>query len=246
MNVPLDITGDQLLAFSRNSRLTLAWPVFTSEPDDSKAPPDTPDPASLSGGKANEKPDKRWKIQLAVSEFAGGRWREKRVSDGALYTDFAPAAAYQRGADQLLRVVARRRRRRSPASMPDGYVGSFALTGCKGVPEPQQGGALPLQLYPRFVEHGAGRRPVRPADPRRRRGAGDQSGCTSALTAAIVGPDAVGLFNVTYPMQVTGDRLAGRRGWSCGAATRRERRPRRTRPGDPGRCRSARSALLLR
>src|SRR6266545_6931311 len=87
--VPLDITGEQLLAFSRNSRLTLAWPVFTSEPDDSKSPPDTPDPASLSGGKSNDNPDKRWKIQLAVSEYADGRWREKRVSAGALYTTFA-------------------------------------------------------------------------------------------------------------------------------------------------------------
>ncbi|TDP92928.1 neuraminidase-like domain-containing protein [Labedaea rhizosphaerae] len=148
--VPLDITGDQLLAFSRNSRLTLAWPVFTSEPDDKKNPPDTPDPASLGGGKANDKPDKRWKIQLAVSEYAGGRWREKRISHDGLHTLFGPTQydpshfnffVWALGATQAITCFS-----------PGGYLGSFALTGCKGYPEPQQGGSLAMQLYPRFKD----------------------------------------------------------------------------------------------
>ncbi|MEV7099475.1 neuraminidase-like domain-containing protein [Amycolatopsis sp. NPDC051045] len=198
--VPLDIAGDQLLAFSRNSRLTLAWPVFTSVPDDSKAPPDTPDPASLGGGKANDKPDKRWKIQLAVSEYAGGRWREKKVSDGALYTEFAPEQynavqfnffVWAFGATQAITCFS-----------PGGYLGSFALTGCKGVPEPQQGGSLAFQLYPRFTDTELVADRFTPLP--------DHIGEELAVRLLpglpeqkILNQTPAGRFDVTYPFQVT-------------------------------------------
>ena len=77
--VPLDITGNHLLAFERNSRLTLAWPVFTIEPETEK-PLDTPDPLPA---EATPVRTKRRKIQLAVSERAkesGGRRRSPRAT----------------------------------------------------------------------------------------------------------------------------------------------------------------------
>ncbi|GGN81511.1 hypothetical protein GCM10011579_068170 [Streptomyces albiflavescens] len=198
--VPLDITGDQLLAFDRNSRLTLAWPLFTEEPDSSKAPPDTPDPNSLSGGKSNDKPDKRWKIQLTVSEYAGGRWREKKVSQGALYTSFGQALPDQRqfnffvwtlGATQAISCFS-----------PSGFVGSFALTGCKGYPEPRQGGSMTGWLFPRFadteldsgrfmeLEHYAGGELAILQLP----------GQNAQL---ILQQTPAGLFDVAYPLQMT-------------------------------------------
>src|SRR5215471_8683147 len=84
--VDLDITGDHLLAFDRNSRLTLAWPIFTEETDPDQgakipAPGDIP-----AGGQDTEKPRKHWKIQLAVSERAGSKWLPKKVSKDALYS----------------------------------------------------------------------------------------------------------------------------------------------------------------
>ena len=85
--VDLDITGDHLLAFDRNSRLTLAWPIFTSEADDSTTTK-VPNPATgiPAGGLPTEKPRKHWKIQLALSERAGTKWLPKKVSKDALYS----------------------------------------------------------------------------------------------------------------------------------------------------------------
>ncbi len=198
--VPLDITGEQLLAFSRNSRLTLAWPVFTSEPDDSKSPPDTPDPASLSGGKSNDNPDKRWKIQLAVSEYADGRWREKRVSAGALYTTFAQTQPEESqfnffswgvGANQAISCFA-----------PYGFLGSFALTGCKGYPEPHQYGSMNAPLFPRFAhaELDAGRFAELSAFTGGELAIRMLPGQPGQL---ILGKTPAGPFTVTYPLQIT-------------------------------------------
>ncbi|NTW39553.1 MAG: hypothetical protein HGA44_06625, partial [Cellulomonadaceae bacterium] len=198
--VPLDIGPDQLLAFSRNSRLTLAWPQFMQEPDIDSAPPDTPDPATLSGGKANSKPRKRWKVQLAVSELSDGHWREKRVSFGALYTDFSdspPATSsfnffvWGLGANQAVSCVG-----------PGGYLGSFALTGCKGVPEAQQGGSMPGWLLPWFVNTDL------------QAGVFVEQGTSVGGELAVKdqpysGPDQIlaktpaGVFGVTYPLQMT-------------------------------------------
>jgi hypothetical protein len=144
--VDLDIAGDQLLAFDRNSRLTLAWPVFTEESDQDQDPPNTPKPDEIpAGGKANEKPRKRWKIQIAVSERAGAKWLPKKVSKNALYSpgggyvnDLPPTQTYNffvwnlGSAGQAI----------SCSNIGGaGWVGSFALTGCKGYPEANQGGA---------------------------------------------------------------------------------------------------------
>ncbi|MFG3092814.1 neuraminidase-like domain-containing protein [Streptomyces antibioticus] len=197
--VPIDITGEHLLAFDRNGRLTLAWPVFTEEPDTSKEPPATPDPASLGGGQPNDKPDKRWKIQLAVSERVNGQWRPKRVSQSHLVSPFAPDLpplqefnffAWGLGSQQAITCVG-----------PHGGLGSFALTGCKGHPEAMPGGTLSAQLYPRFAdtELRAGRFEEANQD------AGDDLTVVQFLeviTSEILGATP-GQFKITYPLQIS-------------------------------------------
>lgn len=197
--VPIDITGEHLLAFDRNSRLTVAWPVFTEEPDSSAAPPDTPDPASLGGGQPNDKPNKRWKIQLAVSERANGEWRPKRVSHGFLATDFAQDLpkvnefnffAWGLGNSQAITCVG-----------PYGALGSFALTGCKGYPEPTSGSAINGVFYPRFVDTEllAGRFTEADQD------ATDDLTVVQLLEVMktqILGATP-GQFKITYPMQMS-------------------------------------------
>ncbi len=92
--VELDITGDHLLAFMRNNRLCLAWPVFSEEPDrnqKAKIPNSAPTPEGGEGVPI-DKPRRKLKIQLAISEFANKKWQPKKISaDGiltpAVYTD---------------------------------------------------------------------------------------------------------------------------------------------------------------
>jgi hypothetical protein len=197
--VPLDIAGDHLLAFDRNDRLTLAWPVFSSEPDESKSPPDTPDPAGLSGGKANDKPDKHWLIQLAISELSGDTWRPKKVSKGSLATAFMPDPPDAKefnffvwgfGAGQSITCVG-----------PGGIVGSFALTGCKGYPEPTGSTGFGGFLLPRFKD----------AALQANRFAELNQDATDDLTmiglqnlnGSLILNQTPGRYSVTYPMQMT-------------------------------------------
>jgi hypothetical protein len=82
--VELDITGDHLLAFVRNNRLSLAWPVFTEESDpvqQSTVPDSTPGTVVN-----NEKPKRKLKIQLAISEFANKKWQPKKISKDGILT----------------------------------------------------------------------------------------------------------------------------------------------------------------
>ena len=84
--VELDITGDHLLAFVRNNRLCLVWPIFSEEPDPnpkSKIPASTATPAG-NDGVALDKPKKKLKIQLAISEFANKKWQPKKISNDAI------------------------------------------------------------------------------------------------------------------------------------------------------------------
>src|SRR4030095_12953775 len=83
--VELDITGDHLLAFMRNSRLHLAWPMFSEEANpnqESTIPPVSSETAIL----PNDKPGKKLKIQIAISEFSNKKWQPKRVSKDAILT----------------------------------------------------------------------------------------------------------------------------------------------------------------
>ncbi|TDB67508.1 Tc toxin subunit A-related protein [Arundinibacter roseus] len=87
--VPLEISSNQLLAFKRNSRLHLAWPVFTEETNEDQIP--TTPAVSGSNNTPSSKlniPEKRLKIQLAISQFANNQWKPKKISQSAITTDF--------------------------------------------------------------------------------------------------------------------------------------------------------------
>jgi hypothetical protein len=160
--VPLDIAGDHLLAFDRNSRLTLAWPVLSQDPDNATQPT-IPDPNSIgSGGQPTDPPMKRWKIQLAVSELEHAGWTPKKVSQGALY--WPPGTAsyaatlpdpdqfhfFEYGAlgavGQAITCMVSNKDDTSSE-----ILGSFALTGCKGYPEANPSLGYGVALSPRFA-----------------------------------------------------------------------------------------------
>ncbi len=82
--VELDITGDHLLAFVRNNRLSLAWPVFSEEPDPDQGAT-LPD-QSKSTEQSVDEPRKKLKIQLAISEFANKKWQPKKISKEGILT----------------------------------------------------------------------------------------------------------------------------------------------------------------
>jgi Tc toxin complex TcA C-terminal TcB-binding domain/Neuraminidase-like domain len=82
--VELDITGNQLLAFVRNNRLTLAWLVFSEIPD-TKQGATLPD-QNKATEQAVDKPRKKIKIQLAVSELANKKWQPKKISTDGIET----------------------------------------------------------------------------------------------------------------------------------------------------------------
>jgi hypothetical protein len=83
--VELDITGDHLLAFMRNNRLHLAWPMFSEEaqPDQKSKVPSTGDQGNFVD---NDKPKKKLKIQLAISEYTNKKWQPKKVSSDSILT----------------------------------------------------------------------------------------------------------------------------------------------------------------
>lgn len=138
--VELEITGNHLLAFMRNNRLHLAWPVFTEVPDPNQGAtlPDQGD----SNEQPVDKPRKKMKIQLAISEYTNKRWQPKKVShDGILTPDFFTTEEnhfdksiynliYDQGNDQI-KVFS------SSWKVSDYYYlnGIFDIAGCKGYPE---------------------------------------------------------------------------------------------------------------
>ena len=82
--VELDITGDHLLAFMRNNRLCLAWPVFSEEADPNQGAT-LPD-QSKTTEQPVDKPRRKIKIQLAISEFANKKWQPKKISKDGILT----------------------------------------------------------------------------------------------------------------------------------------------------------------
>ncbi len=156
--VDLDISGDHLMAFMRNNRLYLAWPLFTEQPNERQS---ITIPSSTVGTPV-PRTEKQLRVQLAISEQAGKKWRPKKISKQGLVTSW----------------YSRLPRREDFRFMPldlgtvgfyitcsyiengtwtngvDGaggtnFLGLFMLTGCKGYPEPVQGASL-LNYY-RFL-----------------------------------------------------------------------------------------------
>ncbi|SMX36817.1 neuraminidase-like domain-containing protein [Maliponia aquimaris] len=83
--VEVDITSNTLLAFVRRGRLNLAWPVISEEskPDQDVVTPGVSESPS-SGTMQN--PAMRLRIQLAVSEYANGDWKPRKISQDAIVT----------------------------------------------------------------------------------------------------------------------------------------------------------------
>jgi 5-hydroxyisourate hydrolase-like protein (transthyretin family) len=139
--VELDITGDHLLAFIRNNRLYLAWPIFSEEtqPNQGAKLPDT----SNRNEQPVDKPRKKMKIQLAISEYTNKKWQPKKVSKDSILTpnNYVISEAnffrrdvynlvYSQVTDQVMLFT-------SPRS-EKAFIclnGVFDITGCKGYPE---------------------------------------------------------------------------------------------------------------
>lgn len=214
--VDLDIKGDHLIAFIRNSRLNLAWPIFNEQPNEQQS---IPLPSSADAGKETEKTQKYWKVQLACSEYVNGQWVPSRTSKGALdwwpgfYEQlpqretfrFVPMDLRQGGFSILSTFVDNGRRSMNNAIVTNPatyYLGGFQLTGCKGYPEPFQGsGLLRLVFLPLFKDTAF-------RDLRHVELGADATDDLTIITATLLRPVEIlgktpGTFKVTWPQQVS-------------------------------------------
>jgi hypothetical protein len=211
--VDLDITGNHLLAFMRNSRLYLAWPIFAEEPNPDQS---IQIPAQGSTGQEVDKAQKRWKIQLAVSELSGKRWLPRKTSQEGLYTryyeqlpkreDFSLFALDLQQAGYTINCLYRDSGKYAVASDPtyeDIYLGTFQLTGCKGYPEPFQIDISSFfKILPQFKH-------TRLKNLRYREQPGDEFDELASYTLLALGKARTilertpGTFQLTYPHQLT-------------------------------------------
>jgi hypothetical protein len=156
--VELEITGDHLLAFMRNNRLHLAWPIFTEEadPDQGATLPDQ----SSTAEQPIEKPRKKLKIQLAISEYANNAWQPKRVSHEGILTpgnyttdsDYFDKKDYNLLFSQYTDHILIVKSRFDDVDYHE-LNGIFSITGCKGYPELIAEGTAPFpDFYPDFKD----------------------------------------------------------------------------------------------
>ena len=156
--VELDITGDHLLAFVRNNRLCLAWPVFSEEPDPN---PTSTIPSSAAGTVVNnDKPKRKLKIQLAISEFANKKWQPKKISKDGILTPYSFYTAddnyFTRDVYNLMYLEQGEQVWIVTTSMDGDYInlkGIFNIAGCKGYPELSFQGSQSLgDFFPDFKD----------------------------------------------------------------------------------------------
>ena len=155
--VELDITGDHLLAFKRNNRLHLAWPMFSEEADPNQKatlPKQTNDDGTPNTSEQPiDKPRKKLKIQLAISEYSNKKWQPKRVSKDAILTpkyystnkeDFRKDIYYLRyfaipkiqnfAISEVICFLKPNDKKHTDADS-EILCGVFNIAGCKGYPE---------------------------------------------------------------------------------------------------------------
>lgn len=154
--VELDISGDHLLAFVRNNRLSLAWLVFSEEADP-KQRSKIPDTSTQEFEIEIDQPKRELKIQLAISEFVNNKWTPKKISKEAIgipsgYGDYASMDQLKQNLTffynefvQQIGIV-----KTVDTFNDEKEVGAFNLTGCKGYPE--LAAAIPLagDVIPEF------------------------------------------------------------------------------------------------
>jgi hypothetical protein len=213
--VDADIKGDHLMAFIRNGRLFLAWPEFSEEPREEQT---ATVPSSGGGTQTLDAPEKRWKIRFAIAERSGGRWLPKKVSQGALYSPPPP--------DYTTQLLPAERYRFAVADMgaaghvvtctldhggESSYQGAFALFGCKGYPEPVQGGgsgfSSSLVFLPHFADTAVRSMRYRELPPgTAHTPVADDLAIRTILDVGAFHPlfnATPGVFKVTYPHQLS-------------------------------------------
>jgi hypothetical protein len=147
--VDLDITGDHLLAFMRNSRLYLAWPVFTTQANTEQSV-NIPNPTALPAtGQEADHAKKYYEVQIAISQYTGKKWLPKKLSKEPLRTEvYESLPSKENFRFTLMNMGAlgyyilctyiddgKVSISSGYASKSNTVIGSFSLTGCKGVPE---------------------------------------------------------------------------------------------------------------
>ncbi len=152
--VDVEITGNHLLAFKRGQRLSIAWPVFSEEPDPNpQSTVPNPAPGTVV---SNDKPKRKLKMQLAVSEFADNIWQPKRVSQDAIRTpsyyttDDLQQKTYNlmyiEFADQIYVL-------KTGGQDYQTLSGIFDIAGCKGYPElAAEGNSYFPDFFPDFKD----------------------------------------------------------------------------------------------
>ncbi len=154
--VDLDISGDHLLAFMRNNRLYLAWPVFGEESD--------PNQGSKLPNQSNpneqpiDKPRKKLRIQLAISEHLNNKWQPKKVSKQGILTPsyYTPYESQLNRSDYNMLYFPQGSQIWFFKDAKEESItisGIFSVTGCKGYPELLfQGNASFPDFYPDFKD----------------------------------------------------------------------------------------------
>ena len=204
VKVDLEITGDQLLAFSRNRRLHLAWPIFSEEPDPN---PQATVPDSTAGTVVNtDKPKRKLKIQLAVSELADGVWQPKRISKDAIRTPGTYTTdAFEQHLYNLIfiewadMVLLLKANGQDSAQLR----GVFNIAGCKGYPELlSEGNTYFPDFFPDFKDTLLTVQRYRETNYI----AGEELAARTALSPFAfydILMKTPGTFRVTYPHQMT-------------------------------------------
>jgi len=208
--VDLDIASDNLLAFVRNDRLHLAWPVI-SEETDPDANVTTPGVSESPSSGPMQRAAARLRIQLAMSEYAGGNWKPKKISQDAIITPQAYSTLssaldrtrfnlmYNEFTDQVWLFSTTEDGESSSHTLN----GVFSIVGCKGYPEVLPGPAVWMpDFYPdvldtalrtqRYIELG--------------RDKVDTLAIRNILTPAVFAvrlQATPGTFRVTHPHQFT-------------------------------------------
>ena len=206
--VELDISGDHLLAFGRNNRLHLAWPVFSEIPDPGQGA-QLPDQGNPNEQLLNQQ-RKQLKIQLALSEYSNNRWLPKRVSNDAVLTPSAPVidSSLPRKGDFNLIYYEQVSTVIIFSSYWDGQEyhqmnGMFNIAGCKGYPELLfQGNSFFPDFYPDFRESPLKTQRYRENPSRSLDDLSVRTGI-SLFNFYQVLNRTPGLFRITYPHQIT-------------------------------------------
>ncbi|TDW49140.1 hypothetical protein EV144_103667 [Flavobacterium sp. 270] len=146
--VELDITGDHLITFVRNNRLTLAWPIFSEELDPNQKA--TMPSASPGEEVTTDKAKSKLKIQLAVSEFANNKWLPKKVSVDSIVTPnyytndpedlkrdiyYLTYFSFPKTTNFPISEVICLFKQAPNSESPQTLNGIFNIAGCKGYPE---------------------------------------------------------------------------------------------------------------